>query len=124
MPSVDKEFHLWQWLELLHIFVYGGKIQDDDYIFPCVTTRSLIQPGAPISHDTIQSGLMSSLKMQESNLVMDGSQHTASDVVVHNIGSCMHLLGSNGAWQPFDSREDGLRVNMYALVCLYHHCTD
>ena len=55
---------------------------------------------------------------------MDVSQHTVSDVVVHNIGSCMPQLGSDGAWQPFVGEEDGLRVNMYALalLCLYYHC--
>jgi len=57
MPSVDMEFHLQQWMEFLHTFVYGGKLQGDNYIFPCVTTRGLIQPGAPISHNTIQRWL-------------------------------------------------------------------
>jgi len=31
MPSVDMEFHLQQWLEFLHIFIYGGKLQGDDH---------------------------------------------------------------------------------------------
>ena len=41
----------------------------------------------------------------------------ASDVVVHNISSCMLQLESDGAWQPFVGGEDGLRVNMYTLPC-------
>jgi len=57
MPSVDMEFDLQQWLEFLRILVYGGKIQRDDYVFPSVTTRGLIQPGGHISHDTIQKWL-------------------------------------------------------------------
>jgi len=32
--------------------------------------------------------------------------------VVRNIGSCMPLLGSGGAWQPFAGGEGGQRVNM------------
>src|SRR5882724_4124592 len=61
---------------------------------------------------------MNLFKVWESNLVMDGSQHTVSDMVVHNISSYMLLLGSGGAWQPFAGGEGGQRVNMLALVCL------
>ena len=57
MPSVDMEFHLREWLKFLCIFVYGCQLQANDYIFPSVTPRGVIQPGAPISHDTIQKWL-------------------------------------------------------------------
>ena len=57
MPSVDMEFHLREWLDFLRLFVYDDQLQADDYIFPSVTTRGVIQPGTPISHDTIQKWL-------------------------------------------------------------------
>lgn len=57
MPSVDMEFHLREWLVFLRAFVYGRDLEDNDYIFPSVNTKGLTQPGAAISHATIQKWL-------------------------------------------------------------------
>ncbi|KAF8583867.1 hypothetical protein K439DRAFT_1347615, partial [Ramaria rubella] len=54
MPSVDMEFHFREWLTFLRAFVYCRDLQGNDFIFPSVNPKGLIQPGTPISHDTIQ----------------------------------------------------------------------
>ncbi|KAF8578165.1 hypothetical protein K439DRAFT_1621520 [Ramaria rubella] len=54
MPSVDMEFHFREWLTFLRAFVYCRDLQADDFIFPSVNPKGLIQPRTPISHDTIQ----------------------------------------------------------------------
>ncbi|KAF8592785.1 hypothetical protein K439DRAFT_1505031 [Ramaria rubella] len=54
MPSVDMEFHFRKWLTFLRAFVYCRDLQADDFIFPLVNPKGLIQPRTPISHDTIQ----------------------------------------------------------------------
>ncbi|KAF8587222.1 hypothetical protein K439DRAFT_1338913, partial [Ramaria rubella] len=57
MPAIDMEFHFQEWLDFLHVHVYGRALQGDDFIFPSVNLKGLVQPGSPISHDTIQKWL-------------------------------------------------------------------
>ncbi|KAF8580418.1 hypothetical protein K439DRAFT_1357021 [Ramaria rubella] len=57
MPAVNVEFHFHEWLDFLHVHVYCHELQGDDFIFPSVNSKGLVQPGLPISHDTIQKWL-------------------------------------------------------------------
>jgi integrase len=45
------------WIIFLERFVYAHALEPNDYIFPSVTSTGTVQPGAPISHDTIQKWL-------------------------------------------------------------------
>ncbi|KAF8522430.1 hypothetical protein BU17DRAFT_44653 [Hysterangium stoloniferum] len=57
MPSVDMHFHMNSWIIFLETFVYGHELEPNDFIFPSVTSTGTVQPGTPISHDTIQKWL-------------------------------------------------------------------
>ena len=45
------------WITFLERFVYARALEPNDYIFPSVTSTGTVQPGASISHDTIQKWL-------------------------------------------------------------------
>ncbi|KAF8519784.1 hypothetical protein BU17DRAFT_47457 [Hysterangium stoloniferum] len=57
MPSVDMHFHMNTWITFLEAFVYGHELYSNDFIFPSITSTGTVQPGTPISHDTIQKWL-------------------------------------------------------------------
>ena len=126
MPSVDMKFHLQEWLDFLCIFVYNGQLQADDYIFPSVTTRGVIQPGAPISHDTIQKWLDEFIQ--------------GAGIQLGNGWLTTHCFRRGGAQYQFMYAPVGKQWSLaticwwggwaegehvcLALLCLYYRCTD
>ncbi|KAG2131401.1 uncharacterized protein EDB93DRAFT_1108102 [Suillus bovinus] len=80
------------WIKWLEFFHYGRTLRPNNFIFPSMGANGIMQPGQPLSHDTVQSGLM---RQQQ----------------VPSIGSCSHQLVSSGHLPWFDGGEDGLMVN-------------
>ncbi|KAG2123793.1 hypothetical protein DEU56DRAFT_917280 [Suillus clintonianus] len=52
--ACDNFFWTLVWIKWLEHFHYGRSLQPNDFIFPAMGASGVVQPGQPISHDTVQ----------------------------------------------------------------------
>ncbi|KAG2140603.1 hypothetical protein DEU56DRAFT_734911 [Suillus clintonianus] len=52
--ACDNFFWTLVWIKWLEHFHYGHSLQPNDFIFPAMGASGVVQPGQPISHDTVQ----------------------------------------------------------------------
>lgn len=54
MPSCDSFIWMLLWIKWLEFFHYGRTLGPNDFIFPSMGANGIMQPGQPLSHDTVQ----------------------------------------------------------------------
>ncbi|KAG1741594.1 hypothetical protein EDD22DRAFT_786691 [Suillus occidentalis] len=54
IPACDCFVWMLVWIKWLELFHYGHTLQPNDLIFPAMGANGVVQPGQPISHDTVQ----------------------------------------------------------------------
>ncbi|KAG2339458.1 hypothetical protein BDR05DRAFT_951218 [Suillus weaverae] len=54
MPSCDSFIWILLWIKWLEFFHYGRALGPNDFIFPSMGANGIMQPGQPLSHDTVQ----------------------------------------------------------------------
>ncbi|KAG2082805.1 uncharacterized protein F5147DRAFT_561475, partial [Suillus discolor] len=54
VPACDSFFWTMIWIKWLESFHYGRTLLPNDFLFPAMSANSVMHPGQPISHDTVQ----------------------------------------------------------------------
>ncbi|KAG1879967.1 hypothetical protein F4604DRAFT_1679111 [Suillus subluteus] len=54
MLACDNFFWMLVWIKWLDFFHYGQILHPNDFLFPVMGANSVVHPGQPISHDTVQ----------------------------------------------------------------------
>ncbi|KAG1888119.1 hypothetical protein F4604DRAFT_1674537 [Suillus subluteus] len=54
MLACDNFFWMLVWIKWLEFFHYGRTLHPNDFLFPVMGANSVVHPGQPISHDTVQ----------------------------------------------------------------------
>ncbi|KAG1791700.1 uncharacterized protein HD556DRAFT_1309765 [Suillus plorans] len=54
MPSCDSFIWMLLWIKWLEFFHYGRTLRPNNFIFPSMGANGIMQPGQPLSHDTVQ----------------------------------------------------------------------
>jgi hypothetical protein len=61
IPACDNFFWMLVWFKWLELFHYGRMLQPHDFVFPTMGANGVVQPGQPISHDTVQKWINESM---------------------------------------------------------------
>ncbi|KIJ48032.1 hypothetical protein M422DRAFT_248190 [Sphaerobolus stellatus SS14] len=87
IPSIDMYTHMHNWLSYLDRHVYTNVQNPTDYIFPVINANGFLQPGEPVSAETIQ------------NLLDEAVE--ASSIKIGNARLTTHCLRRGGAQYRF-----------------------
>ncbi|KAI6035401.1 hypothetical protein F5J12DRAFT_924235 [Pisolithus orientalis] len=52
--ACDTLLHLVSWMKWVELVHLGRPMTEEDFLFPAIGTNGVLQPGEPLSHDTIQ----------------------------------------------------------------------